>query len=183
MIPEGKTERLILRPLELADAPQIQELFPHWEIVKYMLSKIPWPYPADGAIQFLRDVALPQAESGEAWHWSLRLRSDPEQLIGVINLRKGNDTNRGFWLGLPWHGHGYMSEAAAWVNDYWFDTLGFLTLRVAKAVGNTTSRRISEKQGMRVVGIEERDYVAGRMPAEIWEITADEWRRWKAHEK
>jgi RimJ/RimL family protein N-acetyltransferase len=76
-----------------------------------------------------------------------------------------------------------MSEAAAWVNDYWFDTLGFLTLRVAKAVGNTTSRRISEKQGMRVVGIEERDYVAGRMPAEIWEITADEWRRWKAHEK
>jgi RimJ/RimL family protein N-acetyltransferase len=32
---EGTTERLILRPLEMADAAQIQELFPHWEIVKY----------------------------------------------------------------------------------------------------------------------------------------------------
>jgi len=181
MIHEGKTERLILRPLEMADAAQIQELFPHWEIVKYMLSKIPWPYPADGAVQFLRDVATPQAESNEAWHWSLRLRSDPNQLIGVINLRKGNETNRGFWLGLPWQGHGYMSEAAAWVNDYWFDTLGFSTLRVAKAMGNAASRRISEKQGMRVAGVEERDYVASRMAAEIWEITAEEWRAWKTH--
>jgi RimJ/RimL family protein N-acetyltransferase len=180
MIHEGSTERLILRPLEMADAEQIQELFPHWEIVKYMLRKIPWPYPADGAVTFLKDVAIPLAECDEAWHWSLRLRSDPDQLIGVINLRRDKETNRGFWLGLPWHGHGYMSEAAAWVNDYWFDTLGFPTLRVAKAVGNTASRRISEEQGMRVVGIEERDYVAGRMPAEIWEITADEWRARKS---
>ncbi|MGA2851628.1 MAG: GNAT family N-acetyltransferase [Terracidiphilus sp.] len=180
MIHEGTTERLILRPLEIADAAQIQELFPHWEIVKYMLNTIPWPYPADGAVQFLRDVALPQAESGKAWHWSLRLRSDPNQLIGVINLREGKE-NRGFWLALPWHGHGYMSEATAWVNDYWFDRLGFLTLRVAKAIGNTASRRISEKQGMRVVGVEDRDYIAGRIPAEIWEITAEEWRSWKAH--
>src|SRR5215475_11325436 len=49
-------------------------------------------------------------------------------------------------------------------------------LRVAKAIANTASRRISEKQGMRVVGVEDRDYVCGRLPAEIWEITADEWR-------
>src|SRR5271165_4775665 len=100
MIREGRTERLILRPLEIADAEQIQELFPHWEIVKYMLSRIPWPYPPDGALQFLRDVAIPQAERGEAWQWSIRLRSEPSQLIGVINLIKGGDTNRGFWLGL-----------------------------------------------------------------------------------
>jgi RimJ/RimL family protein N-acetyltransferase len=47
-------------------------------------------------------------------------------------------------------------------------------------VGNTTSRRISEKQGMRLVGFGEKDYVSGRLPSEIWEITADEWRAWKA---
>jgi hypothetical protein len=33
---------------------------------------------------------------------------------------------------------------------------------------------------MRLVGMEERDYVSGRLPAEIWEITSDEWRAWKA---
>jgi hypothetical protein len=37
----------------------------------------------------------------------------------------------------------------------------------SKAVANIASRRISEKQGMRLVGVEERDYVCGRLPAEI----------------
>jgi RimJ/RimL family protein N-acetyltransferase len=73
-----------------------------------------------------------------------------------------------------------MSEACAWANDFWFDALGFKVLRVAKAVGNTASRRISEKQGMRLVGMTEKDYVSGRLPSEIWEITANEWRAWKA---
>ncbi len=41
MIVEGKTERLILKPLELADAPQIQAHFPQWEIVRYFLNHDP----------------------------------------------------------------------------------------------------------------------------------------------
>jgi len=182
MIHEGTTERLILRPLEIADAEQIQELFPHWEIVKFMNHLIPWPYPPDGAYTYLRDVALPQMERGEGWTWTIRLRSDPSRIIGAMTLVKSDEVNRGFWLGLPWHGQGLMSEACVWVNDYWFETLGFPVLRVAKAVENTASRRISEKQGMRVVRLVERDYVCGRVPSEIWEITAEEWRAWKARE-
>jgi [ribosomal protein S5]-alanine N-acetyltransferase len=179
MIHEGTTARLILRPLEIADAGQIQELFPHWEIVKFLLNQVPWPYPEGGALQFIRDVAIPRGERNEAWHWTLRLRTQPDQIVGVINLMKGDGPNRGFWLAPPWQGQGLMSEAAAWVNDYWFDTLGFPVLRVAKAIANTASRRISEKQGMRLVGVEDRDYVSGRLPSERWEITADEWRNWK----
>jgi RimJ/RimL family protein N-acetyltransferase len=72
-----------------------------------------------------------------------------------------------------------MSEACEWANDYWFDTLGFPVLRVSKAVSNIASRRISEKQGMRKVGEIEKDYVSGRLPSEVWEITAEEWRAWK----
>jgi RimJ/RimL family protein N-acetyltransferase len=68
-----------------------------------------------------------------------------------------------------------MTEASNAVTDFWFDTLKFPVLRVPKAIDNTASRRISEKQGMRVVATVERDYVCGRMPAEIWEITAAEW--------
>jgi len=53
-------------------------------------------------------------------------------------------------------------------------------LRVSKAVENTASRRISEKQGMRVIAMEDREYVSGRLASEIWEITAEEWRAGKA---
>ena len=179
MIHEGETERLRLRPLELADATQIQDLFPHWKIVRYLLDRVPWPYPADGALCFCRDVALPQMERGEAWHWSLRLRAAPEQLIGTVSLVKGEEDNRGFWLGLPWQGQGLMTEACAWVNDFWFETLGFPVLRVAKAAANAASRRISERQGMRLVGLAEKDFVCGRLPSEVWEITAEEWQAWK----
>jgi ribosomal-protein-alanine N-acetyltransferase len=171
-----ETPRLELRPLELADAEQPQRLFPQWAIVKFLASHVPWPYPEDGALTFNRDVALPSMERGEQWHWSLRLKSEPGQLIGSISLLRTENNNRGFWLGLPWQRQGLMSEAAEAVTGYWFDELGFSVLRVPKAVANIASRRISEKSGMRIVAVEERDYVSGRFLTEIWEITAQEWR-------
>jgi [ribosomal protein S5]-alanine N-acetyltransferase len=176
MIVRLETPRLELRPLELADAEQTQRLFPHWEIVKYLASRVPWPYPDDGAFTYYRDNALPAMERGEEWHWTLRLKSAPAQHIGAISLSRIENSNRGFWLGLFWQRQGLMSEAVEVVTDYWFDVLGFPVLRAPKAVVNTASRRISEKNGMRVVSCEEQDSVSGRFPTEIWEITAEEWR-------
>jgi [ribosomal protein S5]-alanine N-acetyltransferase len=180
MMVEGRTERLLLRPLEVADAEQIQEVFPQWAIVRFLMNRVPWPYPPDGALHYCREIALPQMEREEAWHWTIRRAAEPLQIIGSISLIRGESDNRGFWLSPQWQGQGLMSEACVWVNDFWFETLGFSVLRVSKAVGNTTSRRISDKQGMRLVGHGEKDYVSGRLPSEIWEITAEEWRTWKA---
>jgi len=176
MTPTLETPRLLLRPLELADAEQIQAIFPHWEVVRLLASRVPWPYPPDGASTYIRDIALPAVERGDEWHWMLRLKTQPDQLIGGINLTKGDKDNRGFWLGLPWQRRGLMSEACEIVTNFWFETLQFPVLRVPKAIGNIASRRISEKSGMRLVATEERDYVSGRFLSEIWEITADEWR-------
>ena len=173
--PSLETARLLLRPLELADADRVQMLFPHWDIVQYLRDVVPWPYPPDGACQFLEHIALPAMARGEEWIWSIRLKSDPDQLIGSIGLKKSEEENRGFWLGLPWHGQGLMTEASDAVTDFWFNTLKFPVLRVSKAIANTASRRISENRGMRVIAIVERGYVSGRVPAEIWEITAEEW--------
>jgi ribosomal-protein-alanine N-acetyltransferase len=174
-----ETKRLILRPLQLDDAEQTDRLFPQWDIVKYLNAAVPWPSPENLSLPRYRDVILPAIERGEEWHWTLRLRESPERHIGKISLQLGELDNRGYWLGLPWHGQGLMTEAVAAVNDYWFDVLGFKVLRAPKAVANLASRRISEKTGMRMVATFERDYVSGRLPAELWEITAEEWRRWK----
>src|SRR5262249_51557403 len=125
---------------------------------------------------FYREIALPAIARGEEWHWTLRFRSAPFVIIGSIGLIATGDTNRGFWLDPRWQRQGLMTEACDVVTDYWFNTLRFPILRVAKAIANEASRRISEKQGMRMVAIQEREYVGGRLPSEIWEITADEWR-------
>jgi ribosomal-protein-alanine N-acetyltransferase len=112
---------------------------------------------------------------GDQGHWTLRLKSAPEDLIGSISLLKGENENRGFWLGIPWQGQGLMTEATEVVTDFWFNALKFKVLRVPKAIINAASRRISEKNGMHVIATEEREYVGGKFLAEIWEITTEEW--------
>jgi [ribosomal protein S5]-alanine N-acetyltransferase len=174
-----ETTRLWLRPLELSDAEETQKLFPQWEIVRFLANSVPWPYPPDGALKYYRDVALPAMSREDAWHWTLRLKGNRHQLIGSISLMRSGEENRGFWMGIPWQGQGLMSEACETVTDFWFNDLGFPVLRVPKAADNLASRRISEKQGMRVIAKMERDYVSGRFPAELWEITAEEWNRRK----
>ena len=178
--PGLQTRRLLLRPLTLADAPQIQTLFPRWEIVRYLNNKVPWPYPPDGAEWYLRDLALPAMERGEAWHWTLRRRAEPENLIGMVSLLTTEGENRGFWISPEWQRQGLMSEACDAVTEYWFEVLKMPVLRAPKAIANEASRRISERQGMRVVATQDNDYVSGRLPSEMWEITAQQWRARKA---
>jgi RimJ/RimL family protein N-acetyltransferase len=171
-----ETARLVLRPVALDDAGQLQALFPQWEIVRLLSNEIPWPYPPDGALTYLRDVALPAIAAGTLWMWTIRLKSDVDRVIGAIDLKVSPDENRGFWIAPPWQGRGLMTEAAGAVTDFWFDVLAQPVLRAPKASANVPSRRISEKQGMRIVATEERDYVGGRMPVDVWEITVEEWR-------
>ncbi|MGC5698653.1 GNAT family N-acetyltransferase [Pseudomonas sp. NFXW11] len=175
-VPPLSTARLLLQPLELADAPAIQQQFAQWEVVRYLNALVPWPYPDDGALNYLREVALPAMARGVEWHWTLRLRSAPEQLIGSISLMDETDNHRGFWLAPEWQGQGYMSEACAAVDHYWFEVLQRPLMRVPKAAPNLASRRISERGGMRLVRTEQGAFVGGEFPVEIWEITRDQWR-------
>jgi hypothetical protein len=73
LIPSLETEGMWARPRRLEDAEQV--VFPQWEIVKHLGAVVPWLYRPDGALQFYRDVAIPQIE-----------RAEPIE------------TNRGFWM-------------------------------------------------------------------------------------
>lgn len=176
-MPTLETPRLILRPVRLDDAPAIQRIFPRWEIVRHLDAGIPWPYPDDGADAYLRGHLLPAIERGEAWSWAILPRDDAAaRLIGCIDLSLLDGAHRGFWLDPAWQGRGLMSEAAEAVTDHWFGPLGQPVMRIHKAIANEASRRISLRQGMRCIATMEKDYVGGRLPSELWEITAREWR-------
>jgi RimJ/RimL family protein N-acetyltransferase len=96
-------------------------------------------------------------------------------LIGNISLMNEQDNNRGFWLGPQWQGQGLMTEATEAVTRYWFETLGRDVLRVPKAAPNIASRKLSERTGMRLIHTEVGDFVGGRFPKDVWEITRTEW--------
>ncbi|HZZ38310.1 MAG TPA: GNAT family N-acetyltransferase [Acidobacteriaceae bacterium] len=179
MTPALETPRLLLRPLALADAEPIQRVFPQWEIVRYLNAIVPWPFPEGAALAHIRDHALPAMERADEWHWTLRRKTEPDALIGRIHLSRGESNNRGFWIVPECRGQALMTEAVIAVTDYWFDVLGFPVLRAPKAVANIASRRISEKTGMRLIGFIEHHYVSGRLPGEVWEVTAEEWRKFR----
>jgi [ribosomal protein S5]-alanine N-acetyltransferase len=175
--PVLQTPRLSLRPLQLADAVQVQPLFAQWKIVKQLNNKVPWPFPDDGVHTFYRDVALPAVERGDEFYWMLRLKDDPQQkIIGCIHVVLNAEDNRGFWIAREWQGRGLMTEAVAEVTRFWFEDLKQPVLRVKKARDNAASRAISLRQGMRCIAEVEADYVSGRLPSERWELTAEDWR-------
>lgn len=176
MTPLLETERLLLKPLVLEDAAQVQPLFGVWEVVQFLNDRVPWPFPEDGAYTYYRDVALPAMERGDEWHWTLRLKDAPERIIGAIGLMRSEANNRGFWLGVPWREQGLMTEAVEAVTAFWFETLGFDVLRAPKASGNKGSVRISERTGMRLEAHHEAGFVCGQQPAETWVMTRAEWR-------
>ncbi|MDB6051328.1 MAG: acetyltransferase [Pseudomonas sp.] len=171
------TERLTLSPLQLADAVAIQQLFAHWEVVRYLDSRVPWPYPEDGAFCYVHDVALPAIARGEEWHWMIRLTENPAQIIGSISLADRPGNHRGFWLSPAWQGRGFMKEACVTVNRYWFETLKRPLMQVPKAVANEASRRVSRRERMRLISSVEASFVSGDMLRETWELTREEWMR------
>jgi RimJ/RimL family protein N-acetyltransferase len=173
--PTLNTPRLTLTPLQLADAELIQRLFPHWDVVRYLDSRVPWPYPDDGALCYLNDHALPAIARGEEWHWMIRLTDEPDQAIGSISLYDQPGNNRGFWLAPRWQGHGFIGEACKVVNRYWFETLDRPVMQVPKAIGNQASRRVSEREGMTLLGVSEGQFVSGVMGKEIWELRREQW--------
>jgi RimJ/RimL family protein N-acetyltransferase len=73
-----------------------------------------------------------------------------------------------------------MTEAAAEVTRFWFEDLKQPVLRIKKARDNAASRAISLRQGMRCIGITEDGYVSGHLPTELWELTAEDWRKMRS---
>ncbi|MBA1231605.1 GNAT family N-acetyltransferase [Pseudomonas viridiflava] len=174
--PTLHTPRLILQPIRLEDACALQTSFNHWEVVRYLTHHVPWPYPEGEALRHLQEDVLPAMQDGEEWHWSIRLRSDPERLIGSACVMDEEDNNRGFWLAPAYQGQGLMSEVCPVIDRFWFETLGRSTLRVAKSALNEASCRLSRREGMHLVHTREDLFVCGTTQEQIWEMTQEQWR-------
>jgi ribosomal-protein-alanine N-acetyltransferase len=176
-----ETKRLWLKALEMSDAPAIQRRFAQWDIVKLLNGKVPWPYPDDGAVQFLSGK-LDRVEDGKGYTWGLWLKEgepdDPHELIGIIELRPNAGTDaRGFWLSQEFWGRGLMTEAADCVLDFAFDEVGMIEITLTNAKENVRSGKVKERQGATPVGEDTVETVSGVKPRQIWRLTAEEWRK------
>jgi RimJ/RimL family protein N-acetyltransferase len=175
-----ETERLRLKPLAMSDAPAIQRRFAHWEIVKLLNGKVPWPYPADGAEQFLKKKLADQAAGTDTYAWGLWLKGGPDEVIGIIELRPHGGTDaRGFWLSQEFWGRGLMTEAADRVLDFAFDEVGMTEITLTNAKENERSGAVKVREGATPVGEDTIETVSGVKPRQLWRLTAEDWRKRK----
>ena len=106
-----KTERLTLRQTELRDAPAFSTLVSDFDIAR-MTGSIAYPYPLLSA-EF-KIMSLHAAKRrGLAHPYAVTLNGQDE-LIGIADLFKRDPTDLweiGYWVGRPYWGRGYMTEA------------------------------------------------------------------------
>ena len=181
--PPLETERLILRPIAVEHAETLEKHFVNWNLVKNLNDKIPWPYPKGGVKEHIETDALPRMKAGKGATWVLFLKESPKEPIGRLDLfyelKDERESHRGFWLAEPYWGKGYMSEAVYATNDYAFDVVGMKEMRFDNYADNVGSHRIKEKTGAKFIRAEEQKWRGEDREMEIWELTAENWRKFK----
>ena len=173
-----ETERLLLRPLQLSDIPQLVRLIGAREVAATTL-RIPHPYTEEDARAY---IAGPQDGSTNraAIAGQAIVRKHDSQLIGGIGLSVEPDHPRaelGYWIGVPYWGNGYATEAARALVAHGFRDLKLNRIFAGHFGGNAASGRVLQKIGMRHEGCQRAHILKwGRfLDCEMYGILRSEW--------
>ncbi len=153
-----ETERLWLRLPALTDAEMIQTLVGDRRIAETTLN-IPYPYPDDMALHWVNAVHGALA-TGRGVSFVLVGKSD-HALMGAISFRENtvlSQAEMGYWIGVPYWGQGYMTEAARRVIQYIFEERNMNRVYATHFTSNPASGRVMLKAGMRYEGTQ-REHV------------------------
>jgi RimJ/RimL family protein N-acetyltransferase len=166
-----RTERLILRPPQLADAPAVAELLNDIRIAQNT-SRVPHPYKREHAEQFIAN-----AERGG--EFALLVTLPDGTIAGGTGLGKLHSEvpEIGYWFGVPYWGRGYATEAARAVLGHAFTTLGHDLLHAGARVTNLASRRVLEKCGYEWTGVKllRVRALGTSVPCDRFRLTRERW--------
>jgi RimJ/RimL family protein N-acetyltransferase len=146
-IPVLETKRLALRAPRLEDAKMVAALANDRRIAENT-ARIPHPYKVSDAEGFITGA---NKSGGEA---AFLIALHDDTIIGACGLMDQDGTPElGYWLGVPYWGKGYATEAMHAVIDYAFSDLGHEALQAGARVTNPASRRVLEKCGFQWTGV------------------------------
>lgn len=157
--PTLTTERLVLRPFDERDAPDVQLLADDRAIADTTLS-IPNPYE-DGMAEEWIAQHRSQFEAGTRAVFAME-RSADRELVGAISLtidRQVRKGELGYWVGRPFWNAGYATEAAQRIVEYGFQDLELNRILAKHFVRNPASGRVMQKIGMQKEGTLREDTI------------------------
>lgn len=141
-----ETERLILRPWEETDADECYKYAKDCRVGP----AAGWPVhtSVENSRQIIRDILMDK----ETYAVVLKETGLPIGSIGLHcnDLAAGNDeAELGYWIGVPFWGRGFATEAAREVLHHAFDDLKLDRVWCGYYDGNDKSRRVQEKLGFK----------------------------------
>lgn len=169
-----RTARLTLRPFTPEDAPAVQRMASAYEVALNTMS-IPHPYPEGAAAEWIARHDEDFAEE-RIVHWAL---DDGGEVVGAIGLILKGDAigELGYWIGVPYWGRGYTTEAAEAVLRWGFEEKKLHRIFACYFQRNPASGRVMEKLGMTIEGTLRQHAVKWGEHCDItfYGMLADEW--------
>lgn len=158
---EIETDRLQLRPPRADDAPRVTELIGEWDVIN-MLGRAPWPYQLGDAENWITRMELARDEGTE---YAFLAEHADDGVIAASGLNLVDKDRAiweiGYWVGKPYWGRGFVTEAARGVLDWATKEAGISAFVSGHIIDNPASGRVLEKLGFEVAG-ELTMYVRGR---------------------
>lgn len=133
-----QTRRLLLRPHTSEDAAEYTRLIAEWDVIR-MLTSPPYPFRREHAQAYLASL------KGVPWTFAITRDGD---MMG--NLRIG--ARLGFWLGKPFWGQGYMTEAVAATLEAYLSATEAESVESGIFPDNHGSRAVHRKLGFHETG-------------------------------
>ena len=172
-----RSERLFLRPGWPEEWADLLALIDDEGVVRN-LARAPWPYTAEDAKAFARMQTERHEQDRLLPNFFVTLPSaDGARLIGSVGLSLvEGEVNLGYWIGRPFWGNGYATEASRAVLNL-ARALGHRRIVASHFVDNPASGHVLRKLGFRPTGeVRGRFSLArgGEAPASLLSLTLGE---------
>jgi len=147
-----ETKRLRLRPFLFSDSARVALLAGDRKIA-FNTATLPHPYEERMAVEWIARHETYRAE-GSQYIYAIEKKEENE-LVGTISLVV-NETHRqaelGYWVGVPYWGLGYATEAGEAILDFGFRELPIQKVFARHFATNPASGRVMQKLGMKLEG-------------------------------
>ncbi|MFS0869577.1 GNAT family N-acetyltransferase [Paenibacillus xylanilyticus] len=152
------TERLCLRLFDESDAATVTELCNNYNIYKSTLT-LPYPYSVDCALSWIQQHRH-NFDTDKHYEFAICDRATGE-IYGAIALSNDQRYDHGeiaYWVGEPFWGKGYATEASEALLEFAFHVKKYHKVYARHFASNSASGQVLRKIGMIQEGIL-RDHV------------------------
>lgn len=152
--PTLKTDRLILRPIEIGDAESIFNYSKNPNVCKYTL----WEahQSVQDSLSYIKDYIFDYYSKGVPEPFGIALKENPQMIVGTVGCfwtsKQAKAMELAYAVAEEHWGKGIVAEASQAVMDYCFKEFSLKRIQARCKVENKASARVMEKVGITYEG-------------------------------